>query len=577
MKRILYFILSFLLLLGNVSCEKLTLPEGPPTSSQAIMLDHDNLELTVGEEKTIKLSVENGKSFVKRFSFSSSTPEIVSVEKDGGFGVKLMARRAGTAVVKFIADDKDVELTCNVTVKEVPSDGITRILAIGNSFSEDALEAYLHSIATQAGDSIVIGNLYIGGSSLEQHLTNANQNNKAYSYRKIDKSGRKTTTNNVAIADVLNEERWDYISFQQVSQSSGQYATFETTLPALYNYVKNKVIYSKTKYIFHQTWAYAQNSTHDGFANYNRDQLTMYNSIKDAVQRAATLIQADRIVPAGTAIQNGRTTFWGDNFCRDGYHLDLNVGRYLAACTWYEAIFGKSVIGNPYNPGSFMLSRKEMEMAQHAAHAAILKPFEITEMTNFKQVDVSEFTTPVYLDFGQKTQTAGWNGVTSPLAGTTVPFLREKSGSLTSLSLTIIERFNNLNEAGELNTVTDFNMPNSVSQTNYYGNPKQPFLNLTVPKSVVRISGLDPAKNYNFCFFGSRGGTAETRQTKFISKGQNEAIAYLNVGSNKTNVACTNGIKPDTDGNVFITVTAGEQNDNPTGFYHLSAMRISVQ
>src|SRR5690606_10430096 len=156
-----------------------------------------NVELTVGDVTTIRLSLEDGKSFIKKFTFASSDPEIVAVDKaeSDGYTLKLTAREAGTAVIQLTSEDNEVQLSCTVTVKDLPSDGILRTLAIGNSFSEDALEAYLHSIATEAGDSIIIGNMYIGGSSLELHVTNANVNNRAYSYRKIDKFGKKTTTN----------------------------------------------------------------------------------------------------------------------------------------------------------------------------------------------------------------------------------------------------------------------------------------------------------------------------------------------------------------------------------------------
>lgn len=37
------------------------------------------------------------------------------------------------------------------------------------------------------------------------------------------------------------------------------------------------------------------------------------------------------IIPTGTAIQNARTSFVGDHMNRDGYHLDLKIGRYTAA------------------------------------------------------------------------------------------------------------------------------------------------------------------------------------------------------------------------------------------------------
>ena len=39
-----------------------------------------------------------------------------------------------------------------------------RILAIGNSFSEDAIEQYLYELALEGGDNLIIGNAYRGRS-----------------------------------------------------------------------------------------------------------------------------------------------------------------------------------------------------------------------------------------------------------------------------------------------------------------------------------------------------------------------------------------------------------------------------
>ena len=259
-------------------------------------------------------------------------------------------------------------------------DSIIKILAIGNSFSQDAIETYLHELAEAEGISVIIGNLYIGGASLELHWENSSNNSAAYDYRKIDLDNIKTNQPNTSIADALADENWDYISFQQASPFSGQYSTYESTLPLLFKYVSERASNPKTKYILHQTWAYAQNSTHVGFANYNKDQMTMYNAIQDATKRAKNLVDIDLLIPAGTAIQNGRSSRVGDNFTRDGYHLDLTIGRYTAACTWFEAIFGRNVVGNSYKPDS--MSSSEAEIAQKAAHLAIAKPYEITIMVD---------------------------------------------------------------------------------------------------------------------------------------------------------------------------------------------------
>ena len=48
-----------------------------------------------------------------------------------------------------------------------------RILAIGNSFSVDGVEHYLWELFDAAGIPVVIGNMYIGGCTLEKHWNNA--------------------------------------------------------------------------------------------------------------------------------------------------------------------------------------------------------------------------------------------------------------------------------------------------------------------------------------------------------------------------------------------------------------------
>lgn len=274
----------------------------------------------------------------------------------------------------------DIELEASVKPKPIVRDTV-KILAIGNSFSEDALESHLYELAKADGKSIIIGNLHIGGATLEQHLKNAKENSNAYSFRKIDVKGKKTILANTSIAKALASEKWTHISYQQASPVSGIYNTWASSLPELYTYVLNNKSNKNTKFIIHQTWAFAASSSDSGFKNYNKDQIQMYKSIVDAVIRSVSLVKIDFVVPTGTAIQNGRTSAIGDNFTRDGKHLSLPLGRYLAACTWYESLFDRNVINNSYKPTG--LSSFEIAVAQNAAHRAILKPNEVTAMNEF--------------------------------------------------------------------------------------------------------------------------------------------------------------------------------------------------
>jgi beta-glucosidase len=276
-----------------------------------------------------------------------------------------------------------VILTVSTSVNA--KDNIIRILAIGNSFSEDAVEQNLHELAAADGHQTIIANMYIAGCSLERHLNNARNDKPDYRYRKIGTDGIRHQFNHMTLQKAITDEKWDYISLQQASGLSGCYDTYTPFLPALIAYVKS-LAPKGCKIIWHQTWSYAKDSSHDAFKNYGRNQMQMYHSIMNCAQHAMNDNGITMVVPSGTAIQNARTTFIGDNMNRDGYHLNLNYGRYTAACTWYDAIFHKNVIGNSYIPNGM---HKEIASAcQHAAHAAVLKPLEVTNLSDIKADEI---------------------------------------------------------------------------------------------------------------------------------------------------------------------------------------------
>ena len=252
-----------------------------------------------------------------------------------------------------------------------------KILAIGNSFSEDAIEQYLHELADADGIETIIGNLFIGGCSLERHMQCVNVNLPDYRYRKIGVDGVTKETPKCDIASAIADEEWDYVSVQQASHFSGDYTTYQPYLSQLVAYVKAHTK-KDVKIVFHQTWAYAQNSDHGGFKRYGNSQKQMYDAINGALKQVIKDIHPDVIVPSGTAIQNARTSSIGDNMNRDGYHLNLLYGRYTAACTWFQAIFKRSVVGNSYAPEGVTAEQKTI--AQKAASAAVKHKFKVTQI-----------------------------------------------------------------------------------------------------------------------------------------------------------------------------------------------------
>lgn len=229
-----------------------------------------------------------------------------------------------------------------------------KILMIGNSFSDDT-ETYLYPLATAYGlnsNNVKVADLYIGGCSIDTHVENAKKDKKAYIYR--DWYGAASNDENeVSIKEALQKEEWDFITLQQASGSSGVKETY-SNLPYLVDYVKKNSKNKNANIAWLQTWAYAQNSTHDEFVKYHNDQHEMYNAICDAYKEKVEPIK-DIIdfIPCGTAIQNAREGAFGDTLNRDGYHLSMPTGRFIAALTAFTSITGYEAKDVPVFPEDY--------------------------------------------------------------------------------------------------------------------------------------------------------------------------------------------------------------------------------
>ncbi len=241
-----------------------------------------------------------------------------------------------------------------------------KVLAIGNSFSQDAVEQYLYELAKAQGDSLIIGNAYIPGCSIERHYANLKGDSALYAYRKVI-GGIKAEYKKMTLKRIIQNEPWDLITFQQASQYSGKPDTY-TMLPALVQQVHIFASTLNVQFAWHMTWAYAENFTSKRFAIYNYNQRQMYSDIVNTMLTVLPSIGIKRIIPCGTAIQLARFRY-GDTLNRDGFHLNYTIGRYIAACTWCEYLTGRSVDGNSYYPES--ITKEDALYCQQVAHEAV--------------------------------------------------------------------------------------------------------------------------------------------------------------------------------------------------------------
>ena len=215
-----------------------------------------------------------------------------------------------------------------------------KILAIGNSFSQDATR-YIREIAKSNGDSFKAINLYIGACPLRKHYLNALQNKEAY---EIHFDGLETgfTT---SIQKALASDRWDVITLQQASKQSVNKETFFPYLTELIAYIKKYCPH--TKIFIHETWAYEEGS--EGLVNvlkYEHVQ-DMFKDVKASYQYAIKKVKPDGVIPSGTAMLNAYELGLKNGY-RDGHHASLGAGRYLLALTWYKALTGNDISNNAF-------------------------------------------------------------------------------------------------------------------------------------------------------------------------------------------------------------------------------------
>lgn len=250
-----------------------------------------------------------------------------------------------------------------------------KILAIGNSFSVDAMQ-WIYEIAEDCGvKELTLGNLYIGGCSLERHDKNTVTLAPEYIYFK-NTHGVWESKESCSILDGIKDEAWDVITMQQASGYSGMPETYQPYLGNLIKFVKQHRTKPDAKIIWHMTWAYQQDSEHPDFVNYEKDQEVMYKAILNAVQsQIVSNLEITDVIPTGTSIQNVRRGSIGDTLTRDGFHLSLDLGRYIAGMTWVKKLLNVSIDAVQFIPEPRTIPEEYIKFVKEAVNDAIEDPF----------------------------------------------------------------------------------------------------------------------------------------------------------------------------------------------------------
>lgn len=273
---------------------------------------------------------------------------------------------------------------------QTKDDGTLRILAIGNSFSDDGTE-YLPALLENLNvENVEVARLYVGGCTLEQHVNFYDNSEAAYKFYHSKAGENKWVENpeKVTMQYALAMGEWDIITMQQASGFSGMYDSYTPYLGRLIEAVKKAQ--PQAELVWHMTWSYSSDSNHKHYKHYNNDQQQMNSAIDNCLHTLlAEFDEIERIVPSGTAVKSLRKSAinnYPKDLTRDGFHMGHGAGRYALACTWYETLVepytGKSMMGNTLRVCGGLVSVSDIVAlyCQKAAKMAAKHPFKVSNI-----------------------------------------------------------------------------------------------------------------------------------------------------------------------------------------------------
>ena len=263
------------------------------------------------------------------------------------------------------------------------------VLFIGNSFSIDTGTALPALLRSSKLSTVAVYVLYKGGCSMKQHYEYYKNNEPVYELWLYDSRGEKKLENKITIRNAMKRYAYDVVVFQQYSLESGNYDSYEPYLSKILQAYKLTTISPRTTFAFNQTWAYS--SKHKDLKRYGTQE-DMWRSICQASNEMKQKSGIDIIIPCGTAVQNARTltsVTTENEWTRDNQHISTYQGRYLLACTFFEAIIAPCFNAN-LSDDRTTYGKKEPDIVndtnrrqiQNCAKLAVANNYNISEFVN---------------------------------------------------------------------------------------------------------------------------------------------------------------------------------------------------
>lgn len=220
-----------------------------------------------------------------------------------------------------------------------------KVLAIGNSFTDDPT-AYLDDIVISSGIDRSKLCLYvgvIGGSSLQTWAEKYNSNETVDIVRRVGLASVSTTSG--TLKQIFSQD-WDIVVLNQLSNLAINYGSLNPHLKNIRSFIRQDCTNQKVCIAWQSVWSYYKDYTD------NPKGIIGWSDLCSVTKEQINKDGVDIIIPTGTAIQNARGSSLNTahDITRDGRHLAFGIGRYIAACTWFQVLFSPvfnvNIVGN---------------------------------------------------------------------------------------------------------------------------------------------------------------------------------------------------------------------------------------
>lgn len=269
-------------------------------------------------------------------------------------------------------------------------DGKTlKILTISSSFGLNTTN-YLYEIAKDQGcEEVVIGRLFLAECTLRTHIKNLTNDSEVYRYYKRNSNKDWEVTEGYTMEKGILDEEWDIIFLQHSATGAAEPDTFsdETNgdyINVIMGYVRQRMTNPDARFVWNMTWAFPSYSSSGLFVGLGSDQMKMYQVIVDTVkQHIVPRTDFATIIPSGTAIQNARSSYFGDTLNRDNMHLN-DMGYVIAGYMTYAALTGKPIeaINTDKFGNNVILLPEDKQVIIEAVNNAFENPFAVTPSTH---------------------------------------------------------------------------------------------------------------------------------------------------------------------------------------------------